>query len=158
VGVLGSGHQVERVVTLGPGESAQVGSYLLNYDNLYAYRQPGFEAAFARLGLSGPSGQALATLEPDRRVYRNWEQQPVSGIAIETTWPWLDDVYVVLLEADAANRATFHVFVNPLVLCIWLGGWLFLVGTLVAAWPDARPVPRDLQAVPRPREAVASEA
>jgi cytochrome c-type biogenesis protein CcmF len=157
VGVLGSAHQVERVVTLGPGESARVGSYTLAYDNLYGYRQPGVEAAFARLALSGPNGERLGALEPDRRVYRNWESQPVSGIAIETTWPWLDDVYVVLLEADAASRATLHVFVNPLVFCIWVGGWLFVVGTLVAAWPEARPLPRDLRAAPRPREAVASE-
>ena len=170
VGVLGSGHQVERLVTLGPGESASVGPYTLTYGGLYAYRQPGMEAAFARLELDGPPGQRLATLEPDRRVFRNWEQQPVSGIAIETTWPWLDDVYVVLVEADAirrnaategsdaANRATFHVFVNPLVLCIWLGGWLFLLGTLVAAWPEARPRPVGVRAAPPAREVVVSEA
>ena len=157
VGVLGSAHQVERLVTLGPGESARVGAYTLTYDRLYGYRQPGFEATFARLELLGPSGGRLATLEPDRRVYRNWEQQPVSGIAIETTFPWLDDVYVVLVDADAASRATFHVFVNPLVLCIWLGGWLFLLGTLVAAWPEARPLAAGVRAAPRPREAVASE-
>ncbi len=158
VGVLGSGHQVERTVTLAPGESAQVGSYTLAYDNMYSYRQPGAEAAFARLALAGPDGRRLGILEPDRRVYRNWEQQPVSGIAIETTLPWLDDVYVVLIEADAANHATFHVFVNPLVIFVWLGGWLFLVGTLVAAWPEARPLVREPRAAREAREAVASEA
>src|SRR5581483_6193270 len=57
VGVLGSGHQVERTVTLAPGESAQVGSYTLAYDNMYSYRQPGAEAALARLTLDGPGGQ-----------------------------------------------------------------------------------------------------
>jgi cytochrome c-type biogenesis protein CcmF len=156
--VLGSGHQVERTVTLAPGESAQVGSYTLAYDNMYGYRQPGADAAFARLALSGPDGRRLGVLEPDRRVYRNWEQQPVSGIAIETTLPWLDDVYVVLIEADAANHATFHVFVNPLMIFVWLGGWLVLVGTLVAAWPEARPLVRAPRAAPEAREAVASEA
>src|SRR5579884_3944780 len=158
VGVLGSGHQVERTLTLAPGESAQVGSYTLTYDNVYDERQAGADAAFARLTLAGPAGQRLAALEPDRRVYPNWESQPVSGIAINTTWPWLDDVYVVLIEADAANHATFHVFVNPLVICLWLGGWLFLVGTLIASWPEARPVARATPAVLEPREAVASEA
>ena len=97
-------------------------------------------------------------MEPDRRAYRNWEQQPVSGIAIHTTWPWLDDVYLVLTQAEGDNRATFHVFVNPLVICIWAGGWLFLLGTLVVAWPEARPVATGVRAAPPPREAVASGA
>jgi len=64
----------------------------------------------------------------------------------------------VLIEADAANHATFHVFVNPLVIFVWLGGWLFLVGTLVAAWPEARPLVREPRAAREAREAVASEA
>jgi cytochrome c-type biogenesis protein CcmF len=157
VGVLGSGHQLEQLVTLRPGEAARVGSYTLVYDNLYGFRQPGLEGVLARLTLEGPAGERLATLEPDRRVYRNWEQQPVSGIAIHTTWPWLDDVYVVLTEADTANRATFHVFINPLVVCIWAGGWLFLLGTLVAAWPEARPAAVRVRVPAPPRGVAVSE-
>jgi cytochrome c-type biogenesis protein CcmF len=158
VGVLGSGHQVERTVTLAPGEAAQVGGYTLRHAGLAGLREDDHEGMLARLTLDGPGGQRLATLSPDRRVYRNWEQQPISGIAIETTWPWLDDVYVVLLEADAANHATLHIFVNPLVICIWLGGWLFLMGTLIAAWPEARPLAVGVPAAPPRREVVASEA
>ena len=157
VGVLGSGHQIERTVSLGPGESATVGRYTLRQLGLSGYQQPGVQAAFARLDLDGPSGERIATLEPDRRAYRNWEQQPVSGIAIHTTWPWLDDVYVVLVQTEGDNRATFHVFVNPLVLCIWVGGWLFLLGTMIAAWPEARPLVAGVRAEP-PREAVTSGA
>ncbi|HEY7065650.1 MAG TPA: cytochrome c-type biogenesis CcmF C-terminal domain-containing protein [Chloroflexota bacterium] len=157
VGVLGTGHQIERTLTLSPGDSAEVGRYTLHYAGLSGYQQPDVQTALARLTLDGPGGQTLATLEPDRRAYRNWEQQPVSGIAIHTTWPWLDDVYVVLVQADTDNRATFHVFVNPLVLCIWAGGWLFLLGTLIAAWPEARPLGAGVRAAP-PREAVPSGA
>jgi cytochrome c-type biogenesis protein CcmF len=157
VGVIGSGHQVERTVSLGPGEAATVGRYTLRHAGLSGYQQPGVQAAFARLELDGPAGERIAVLEPDRRAYRNWEQQPVSGIAIHTTWPWLDDVYVVLVQVEAENRATFHVFVNPLVLCIWAGGWLFLLGTLIAAWPEARPLAAGVRAAP-PREAVPSGA
>ncbi len=158
VGVLGSGHQLERTIALAPGESATIGRYTLQYAGLSGYQEPGVQAAFARVQLDGPTGERLATLEPDRRAYRNWEQQPVSGIAIHTTWPWLDDVYVVLVQADADNRATFHVFVNPLVLFIWVGGWLFLLGTLIAAWPEARPLAAGVRAAPPPREAVTSGA
>ncbi|HLI28821.1 MAG TPA: cytochrome c-type biogenesis CcmF C-terminal domain-containing protein [Chloroflexota bacterium] len=138
IGVLGSGHQLDRLVTLAPGEQARVGAFTLTYDTLYELRGPGYEGVLARLQLGGPRGEYLGTLQPDRRVYANWEQQPVSTIAIQTTLPWLQDVYVVLTEADASNRVTLHVYVNPLVVCVWLGGVLFLLGTLVAAWPEAR--------------------
>jgi cytochrome c-type biogenesis protein CcmF len=152
VGVLGSGHQLDRLVTLAPGERARVGAFTLVYDNLYELRGPGYEGVLARLQLRGPQDEPLGTLAPDRRVYRNWEQQPVSTIAIQTTLPWLQDVYVVLTEADASNRVTLHVYVNPLVVCIWLGGGLFLLGTLVAAWPEAGRAGRPLapQAATRP--------
>jgi cytochrome c-type biogenesis protein CcmF len=158
VGVLGSGHQVDRVVSLAPGGTTEVGGYTLRYDGLYGYQQPGMEAVLGRLALRGPNGDALGTLEPDRRVFANWERQPVSGIAIQTTWPWLDDVYVVLVDASPDNQATFHVFVNPLVLCIWLGGWLFVLGTLIAAWPAAGPRAAVAPARYPAREVVASEA
>ena len=48
-----------------------------------------------------------------------------------------EDLYVLLggYEADG-SLATFKVFVNPLVNWLWLGGLVFIVGTLVAAWPD----------------------
>lgn len=82
----------------------------------------------------------------------------MSGIAIQTTLPWLQDVYVVLTEAGDANRATFHVYVNPLVVFIWLGGLLFVLGTLVAAWPEPRPRMAGAPVAAPPREAVASQA
>jgi cytochrome c-type biogenesis protein CcmF len=157
IGALGIGHQIERTISLAPGESAPIGRYTLRYGGLSGYQEPGVQAAFARLELDGPAGERIAALEPDRRAYRNWESQPVSGIAIHTTWPWLDDVYVVLVQTDTDDRATFHVFVNPLVFSLWAGGWLFLLGTLIAAWPDARPLAAGVPTAP-PREAVASGA
>jgi cytochrome c-type biogenesis protein CcmF len=158
VGVLGSTHQVERTVTLGPGEAAQVGAYTLRHLGLAGFTVDGAQGVLARLALTDASGQPLAVLEPDRRVYANWEQQPISGIAIHTTLPWLDDVYVVLVEVGETGRATFHIFVNPLVVCLWAGAWLFLLGTLVAAWPETHAPPQGVRAAPPPREVVASEA
>jgi cytochrome c-type biogenesis protein CcmF len=48
-----------------------------------------------------------------------------------------DDFYVILVgwEPIAAQGATFKVYHNPLVNFLWLGGIVFILGTLVAAWP-----------------------
>jgi cytochrome c-type biogenesis protein CcmF len=49
-----------------------------------------------------------------------------------------EDLYVLLggFESDG-SLATFKVFINPLVNWLWLGGIVFILGTLVAAWPSA---------------------
>ena len=47
-----------------------------------------------------------------------------------------EDFYVLLVgwEPIAANGATFKIYLNPLINLVWLGGLVFIIGTLVAAW------------------------
>jgi cytochrome c-type biogenesis protein CcmF len=42
-------------------------------------------------------------------------------------------------QPATANGATFKVFVNPLINWLWVGALVFLLGILVAAWPDREP-------------------
>ncbi|MCA9974923.1 MAG: hypothetical protein KC413_04210, partial [Anaerolineales bacterium] len=39
-------------------------------------------------------------------------------------------------EPTSANAATFRVFLNPLINWVWAGGFIFIFGTLIAAWPE----------------------
>jgi cytochrome c-type biogenesis protein CcmF len=52
-----------------------------------------------------------------------------------------DDFYVLLVDWQpiAAQGATFKIYHNPLVNFVWGGGLIFILGTLVAAWPDREP-------------------
>jgi cytochrome c-type biogenesis protein CcmF len=45
---------------------------------------------------------------------------------------------VVLVDWQdiSSNGATFKVFHNPLVSWLWTGAFVFILGTMVAAWPD----------------------
>ena len=49
-----------------------------------------------------------------------------------------DDFYVLLItwEQLDLSGATFKIYHNPLVNWIWAGGFIFLLGTIIAAWPD----------------------
>jgi cytochrome c-type biogenesis protein CcmF len=136
-GVIGSSFfQVERVATLAPGETLAVGGYALEYRGLAQRAEPGVEVVYASL-LVRRDGQAIASVAPERRIHSGWEDQPVTGVALQTTLPRLDDLYVLLVGWDE-GKATLRAFVNPLVSLIWLGGPLFLLGTLVAGWPVRR--------------------
>jgi len=47
-----------------------------------------------------------------------------------------DDLYVILAGLDGRGEtATFKAYINPLVNWLWIGGFVFILGTLVAAWP-----------------------
>ena len=39
---------------------------------------------------------------------------------------------------DPDGAVYFRVFVKPLVNLIWVAGLVFLLGSLIALWPDAR--------------------
>ena len=127
-------YQTEVVATLPPGGSTTAGRYTLTYGGLGERVEPGVRIVYADVRLR-QGEQDLGFLPPERRIHRNWEQQPVTGVAVRTAWPWLEDVYVLLSGWSEDGSADLRVFVNPLVCLIWLGGGLFLGGTLLAAWP-----------------------
>lgn len=141
VGVIASSFfQQSADVRLRPGESYTLGGYTLSYSGLSEYRESGFDATYANLSIGG--GVGVMELRPERRTYANWEQQPVTGVAIGTSLPALDDVYVLLTEWDDAQTASFRIFINPMVSLLWLGGALLLLGSMVAGWPARTLVPR----------------
>ena len=57
-------------------------------------------------------------------------------MAIRTTFPGLDDLYVLLDDWEPdGSAASFRILVNPLVPLLWVGGVLYFIGVLVIAWP-----------------------
>ena len=58
-------------------------------------------------------------------------------VGIHTDWLRLEDTYVIF-DQQEGNAVFFKVLIKPLVNMIWLAGFVFLGGSLVALWPDAR--------------------
>ena len=105
-----------------------------------------------QLGVS-EGGNRFATLEPGVDVFTA-QQQRSSEVAVDTS-PFRD-VYVVLVGLTPDGLARISVFINPMMMWIWVGGLLMLVGSLVAVWPSRRPrevsVPSPVGADGRVRE------
>jgi len=71
-------------------------------------------------------------MTPEKRMY--WlEQQPASIPSIYSTLR--EDLYVTLTAIEADGSATFKVYCNPLVNWIWLGGLIFVLGSVTVMWP-----------------------
>jgi cytochrome c-type biogenesis protein CcmF len=137
VGVaISSGLSTDRTVTLSSGESATIGAYELTNDRLVVEPLPDDPRVIetrAELTLNGPQDGTLATALRD---YPS-SQAAIATPAVRTSLG--EDLYVTLLASDAATgTVTLHLFVNPLVVWIWIGGAVAGVGATFAAWPERR--------------------
>jgi cytochrome c-type biogenesis protein CcmF len=126
IGMLGSGlFRLEKSVVMTPGEIVEIGGEQLRFDGIVQAQGPNYTATQGRLTLLD-SGRVLA---PEQRHYPV-QQMPTTEAAIDSTLA--RDVYVVMNEpsgTEAMSRWAIHVYFNPLVQLIWLGG-VFCLGGL----------------------------
>ncbi len=136
IGIAGSsayGTNVQR--QLSPGQSTTVGGYHLTYTGIDPIRNdPNRTGKFAVLRVSGPwSG----TLRTGNVTYTGFDETD-NDVGIKTDWLRAQDLYVIADFQKKSNVVFFNVLVKPLVNLIWVAGIVFLLGALIAMWPDAR--------------------
>ncbi|MCL5960589.1 MAG: hypothetical protein M1358_15015, partial [Chloroflexi bacterium] len=81
-------------------------------------------------------GKKIDTIAPAKTFQGANDEQPATEVAIRTTLK--EDLYVILAGWDKDMSASFKVMINPLVVWIWIGGGVLLLGTLIAFWPDEK--------------------
>ena len=90
-----------------------------------------YGGAVARIALY-KDDEPVAMMLPEKRVY--WfEDQPASIPSVYSTFR--EDLYVILNAIEADGSVTLQIYRNPLVNWIWLGGAIFVLGTLAVMWP-----------------------
>ncbi|MFN0072314.1 MAG: heme lyase CcmF/NrfE family subunit [Chloroflexota bacterium] len=133
-GVIGSNFfQQERQVALRPDQPVEIGRYMLVFRGLGERAEHGARVVTAHLDVF-ERGSFVESIEANKRFYRNFERQPATGIPIRSTV--IDDLYVVLAGWDGSQSASFLIFLNPLMVWIWIGGMVIVLGTFVCLWPD----------------------
>lgn len=143
IGVVGSSfYSVEKEAALMPGESMTINDYTLTYDNLDSYETESKLVVMATLSVYN-QGKLIGELIPEKYFHRSY-QQPVTEVAIRSTL--IEDLYVILVGWDEDGTTAFKVLVNPLVNWIWIGGVVFVIGGLIAFWPERRKLPASGQA------------
>ncbi len=136
LGFIGDAYfQQETQVALAQGESLSLGEYSLRFDNLEMYSgSDGREVLEATTSLF-KNGELVRTLKP-RRDFFVVQQQPMTIPAVYATPA--QDVYLLLVgwEEIGFGSSTFRMYLNPLISWTWLGGFVLILGTLIAAWPE----------------------
>lgn len=136
IGVVGStAYKREEQVTLERGRSETVGTYTLRYDD-FSFRPIGGKDVTAATLTILQGGETVAVLRPERHFHQT-SQQPVSEVAIRSTLR--EDLYLALIGWEEGGQSvTLQVVVSPLVVWIWIGGIVLLVGGVVALRPTGR--------------------
>ncbi|MEO8551834.1 MAG: cytochrome c-type biogenesis CcmF C-terminal domain-containing protein, partial [Kofleriaceae bacterium] len=105
------------------------------------------DAVTAQVGVYD-EGRRIGTLYPGKWDFHKGDGQMTTEVSINVRG--LEDVYVVLTGYDLdTNLANFRVYVNPLILWVWLGTVLLLSGVLICLIPQS--VVERLQYKPRTR-------
>ena len=137
IGLTGAAFNDQAKKELGMGEAMEVGGYLFQVESIEIRQTDNYESFHAVVNLMD-NGKVVRTFEPEQRFYKASRSQ-ASEVSIWTTLQ--RDYYVVLAGPSTKNKmehpiGVFHVYVNPLVVWLWVGGILMVFGTLIAMFPD----------------------
>jgi cytochrome c-type biogenesis protein CcmF len=134
LGIAGSmAYSVEREATMSLKEHLNIDRYLIQFEGLKGSQQPthfrveGWFRIFYR-------GEEWGVLSPALKFFPN-QQSPVGRAVHQSTIS--EDLYLILSgfsELDK-NQATVKVLVRPLIVWIWIGGLVIVLGTLLAILP-----------------------
>jgi cytochrome c-type biogenesis protein CcmF len=66
------------------------------------------------------------------------EQQVSNEVAIRSDWLTGEDLFLITEQVNGNGTIDFKAIINPLVNMIWLAGLVFVLGSVITLWPDAR--------------------
>jgi cytochrome c biogenesis factor len=112
-----------------------VAGYTLTYKELQQRQEPNALATRAVVDVSR-GGSHVTTLYPGKNSYPV-EGQVSNEVSIYHDPRTIGDLFTIADQIDKNGTLFLKVLMKPLVNLIWLSGFLFVFGALVAMWPDA---------------------
>ncbi len=137
IGFAGSVFNQDKEQEMGFGDKMTIGAYTLVCQSYTQDDNPNYGSEWAVMNVF-KGGKQIATLNPERRFYK--ASQQTSTMVANRSTPQ-EDLYVVYEGQNPdTGRPIIKVHLNPLVMWIWVGVWIMIVGTVVALIPSAVPV------------------
>jgi cytochrome c-type biogenesis protein CcmF len=138
IGIAGSSaYQTVAEQKLSPGQSMTLDGYTLTYRTLASRQLANAQEFRAQVDVSR-GGHTIAHVAPGKNQYPVAPGGPTTSneVSIYHDWRNLGDVFTIADRIDRDGIVYLKVLVKPLVNLIWLAGFVFLGGALIALWPD----------------------
>ena len=128
-------YQQETQIRLIRGNSVPIGDFSMTFKGVERFPGPDDLMITEASVDVFKNGEYVRTLTPRTELYTR-TQQPMTIPGVRSTFT--EDFYVIMInwEGTTSDAATFRIYVNPLINWVWAGAFIFLAGTLVAAWPN----------------------
>src|SRR3954451_1376139 len=137
IGVAGSSvYQTVREHRLHPGGAMTVAGTRLVFRGFEQHRAPNHQAIRAVVDVYR-GGKRITTLLPGKNNYFA-EQQVSNEVAIRHDYADASDLFLIADQVNRDGSVDLKALQKPLVNLIWFAGFVFVGGSLIALWPDAR--------------------
>jgi cytochrome c-type biogenesis protein CcmF len=145
-----SAYRQDHEFTMRPGETVHVSGYDLRFDRLWAQEEPRRFTVGADVAVS-IGGREVANMTPRLNFYQ-MRDEPIPTPHVRSR---MTDLYLNLMAFERdGSTATIAVFIEPLVVWIWIGGAIIGLGVVIAGWPQRPRRPQSGRvAVPIPKPA-----
>ena len=142
MGIAGSmTYSKEKEATLAVKQNLTIGNYRIQFEGLKGAQQPTHfrvEGAFRVFH----NGKDEGVISPALKFFPS-QQSPIGRAVHQSSLS--EDIYLILsgFSEVERNQATLKVLVRPLVIWMWIGGFVIILGTLICILPIGRPSPQE---------------
>jgi len=137
IGFAGLPFNQDKEQEMGFGDKMQIGDYTLVCQSYTQDDKPNYGSEWAVIDVYR-NGRKIATMFPERRFYKASEQ---TATMVANRSRLNEDLYLVYTGRNQdTGRPIIKAHVNPLVMWIWIGVQVVLIGTLLALVPNLKPV------------------
>lgn len=124
---VSSGYGIQEDVKWTPGETIQFAKKTLTFVKETPLKGPNYHGTQARIDIH--DGVRIKSIYPEKRIY-DVTHMPMTDSAIDVS-PWRD-VYIALGEPLGEKAWSVRLYYKPLVRWIWSGGFMMLLGGILA--------------------------
>ena len=114
----------ERILSMKPGQSVSVRGYDLTFDNLISRPGPNYREMVARFTVKS-GGETIGQLEPSKRTFTARNSATTEAALLTRGF---SQIYLSLGDAGSDGSIAVRLYHKPLVLLIWLGAVVMVIG------------------------------
>ncbi len=131
-GLAGYGFfQFKEDFQMKPGQEIKIQNYQLRYKSLQSVSGSNYEGGGAMIDVYR-GGQFIRTLQPEKRSYQK-DKPSTTEVAIMSNLK--EDLYLILGGWEGDSTISLTVVINPLLMWLWIGTGIIILGVLWAALP-----------------------
>ena len=136
IGFAGLPFNQDKEQEMGFGDKMQIGGYTLVCQSYTQDDKPNYGSEWAVIDVY-KHGRKIDTMYPERRFYKASEQ--TATMVANRSRP-AEDLYLVYTGRNQdTGKPIIKAHVNPLVMWLWIGVHMVLIGTLIALIPNLKP-------------------